>query len=75
MKRIVSAKKILPAVISNLRGSTVAAQNAVTTLLEAKGILKKYYDIEQEDLDVLDSAASILETIQASLEVKSVNGD
>ena len=75
MKRIVSAKKILPAVISNLRGSTVAAQNAVTTLLEAKGILKKYYDIEQEDLDVLDSAASILETIQASLEVKSVKGD
>lgn len=71
MKRIISSTKVSPAVISNLKNLAVTAENTVTTLLEAKGILKKYYDIEQEDLDVLDSAASILETIQASLEVKS----
>ena len=75
MKRIISSTKVSPAVISNLKNLAVTAENTVTTLLEAKGILKKYYDIEQEDLDVLDSAASILETIQASLEVKSVKGD
>ena len=68
MKRIVSAKKILPAVISNLRGSTVAAQNAITTLREAKGILTKYYDVPSADFDVLEDALHIITMIQASID-------
>lgn len=75
MKRIISSTKVSPAVISNLMDLAVTAENTITNLLEAKGILKKYYDIEQEDLDVLDSAANILATIQASLEVKFAKGE
>lgn len=75
MKRIISSANISPAVISNLKDLAVTAENTITILLESKGILTKYYDIEKEDFDVLDSAANILETIQASLEIKSRKGE
>lgn len=68
MKRIVSSKKISPATISSLRGSTVAAQNAIMNLNDHKDLLTQYCNIPNANFDVLKDALHIVTMIQASID-------
>lgn len=75
MKRIVSSKKVSPATISNLRGSTVAAQNAITNLTDHKDLLTRYCNMPSANFDVLKDALHIITMVQSSIDDQTSRKD